>query len=184
MAQEALAQLLDANLSQGVSYVEVEETIDFGELAGPDKTADRTAFAELLSGTTDKKSKAYKAARRNVERWVRGRRPMVISRRRIASARRQTSARLSAFRVHGGDCRLQVSWYESRRPEWLPPKAWVHVRQPVMRAVIRDWSDGDHELAAGRLFREFVERYQVPNPDDWERDVIVIDLRLQPSTAR
>lgn len=184
MPAEGLAQLLDANLSQGVAYVEVQETVDFGELAGPDMTAQRSAFAEALAGTGDKSSKAYKAARRNVERWVKGRRPMVVSRRRIAGARRQESERLRAFRLHGGECRLQVSWYESRKPEWLPPKAWVHIRQQVMRAVIRDWSTGDdegHQLAAGRLFREFVDQYEVPNPEDWERDVIVVDLRLVPS---
>jgi hypothetical protein len=187
MAAEGLAQLLDANLSQGVAYVEVEETINFGDLAGPSMTEQRSAFAEALAGTTDKKSREYKAARRNVERWVKGRRPMTVSRRRIAGARRQESARLSAFRVHGGDCRLQVSWYETRKPEWLPPNSWVHLRQPVMRRIIRYWAEGDeegHALAAGLLFREFVEQYAVPNPEDWERDVIVIDLRLKPSQGR
>lgn len=179
---DTLPQLLDANLSQGVAYVEVEETINFGDLAGPDMTAQRSAFAEALAGTADKKSKAYKAARRNVERWVKGRRPMVVSRRRIAGARRQESERLRAFRAHGGEVRLQVSWYESRRPEWLPPQAWVHVRQQVMRAIIRDWAEGDAQLAAGRLFREFIDRYNVPNPEDWERDVVVVDLRLVPTT--
>jgi hypothetical protein len=181
---EGLAQLLDANLSQGVSYVEVEETINFGDLAGADMAPQRTAFAEALAGTADKKSKAYKAARRNVERWVKGRKPMVVSRRRIAGARRQESARLRAFRAHGGECRLQVSWYESRRPEWLPPKAWVHLRQRAMRAIVRHWAEGDDEgkqLAAGTLFREFVEQYKVPNPDDWERDVVVVGLRLVPA---
>jgi hypothetical protein len=181
---EVLPQLLDANLSQGVEYVEVQEVVDFGGLAGPSMTAERSAFAELLAGTTDKKTKAYKAARRNVERWVKGRKPMVISRRRIAGARRQSSARLAAFRAHGGECRLQVSWYESRRAEWLPPKAWVHLRQRAMRQIVRYWADGDPQLAAGALFREFVEQYRVPNPDDWERDVIVLDLRLVPSQAR
>jgi hypothetical protein len=184
MPVEGLAQLLDANLSQGVQYVEVQEVFNFGDLAGPDRTQDRSAFAEALAGTADKKSREYKAARRNVERWVKGRRPMTISRRRIVGARRQSNARLSAFRVHGGDCRLQVSWYESRKPEWLPPNSWVHLRQQVMRRIIRYWSedtDEGRQLAAGLLFREFIDRYQVPNPEDWERDVIVIDLRLVPS---
>lgn len=184
MPVEGLAQLLDANLSQGVQYVEVQETVNFGDLAGPERTQDRSAFAEALAGTTDKKTREYKAARRNVERWVKGRRPMVVSRRRIAGARRVSNARLAAFRRHGGDCRLQVVWYEARRPEWLPAKAWVHIRQQVMRAIVRDWAEDTDEgrlLAAGRLFREFIDRYQVPNPEDWERDVIVIDLRLVPS---
>jgi hypothetical protein len=182
MAADALPELLDAELSQGVDEVEVvEETIDFGDLAGPEHTAERTAFAELLAGTEDKKSRAYKAARRNVERWVKGRRPVTVSVRQIVTARRQQSERVRAFRLHGGEMRVQVSWYAERKREWLPPQRWVHVRQRVMREVVRAWAAGALERAAGVIWREFLEQYNVPNIRDWMRDVIVTDLRLEPS---
>jgi hypothetical protein len=177
-----LAQLLDANLSEGVAAVElVEETVEFGDLAGPAMRAERTAFAEALSGTSDKQSRAYKAARRNVERWVAGRRPMRVSVRRIVSARRQQGARLTAIRAAGADVRLQVSWYATRRPEWLPPHRWLHIARDPMRRVVRHWADGDHELAAGALFTAFARAYNVPNIDDWMRDVEVVDLALRPT---
>lgn len=181
MATDALPELVDAALSQGVDEVVVTtETVDFGDLAGPEHTAERTAFAELLAGTEDKKSRPYKAARRNVERWVKGRRPVELSVNRIVSARRQQDARLAALRRHGGSLRMQVSWYATRKRETLPPQRWVHVRQPVMRAVIRAWAGGDLKQAADTLRREFLEQYQVPNVDDWVRDVIVTDLHLEP----
>lgn len=180
---DTLPELLNANLSEGVELVEVEEqrAVDFTELEGPDRKLERAAFAEALSGTSDKKSKAYKAARRNMERWIKGRVPMTYSVRRIVMARRQSNERLSAFRMHGGECRLQVSWYESRKPEWLPPQRWVHLRQQVMRGIVREWAAGELRAAADVLFWEFLEQYKVPNPEDWARDVVVIDLRLVPT---
>lgn len=177
-----LAELLDVSLSEGAGELEVvEETIDFADLAGPEQARERTAFAELLSGTSDKKSRAYRAQRRNVERWVKGRRPITISVQRIVTARAQQSARVAAFRLHGANVRMRVSWYAERKPEQLPPNRWLHVRQSVMRQVVREWARGDHEAAADTLRAEFLEQYQVPNPDDWQRDVTVLDLQLEPS---
>lgn len=177
-----LAGLLDLELSRGVEQVEVleAETIDFGELAGPEHRADRTAFAELLAGTEDKSSRPYKAARRNVERWVKGRVPMQVSVRRIVAVRRQQDARLAAMRRHGGRARMLVSWYSSRRPEWLPPRRWVTIRQRTMRGVIRQWAEGDLAGAADQLAAEWLGQYGVPNPADWMRDVEVEALELEP----
>lgn len=185
-----LPELLDARLGEGVASVEViEETIDFGDLAGPEHTADRTLFAELLAGTSDKKSRAYKAQRRNIERWVKGRKPVVVSRRRIVSARRQQSHRIARFRRHGALMRLRVLWYggaDGRKPEWLPPHRWIRIPREVIRRVIRLWATRDADDlrdAAVLLLREFLERYDVPNPDDWERDAEIIDLLLEPDDA-
>lgn len=176
-----LPELLDARLGRGAQTVEeYDEVIDFGDLAGPANTGERTAFAELLAGTADKKSKAYKAARRNVERWVKGRKPIVVSRRRIIGARRQASEELARFRLHGANMRVLVSWYGDRKPEWLPPHRWVSIRQSAMRQTIREWAEGDHEQAAETLFEEFLIRYEVPNVGDWLADVEVIGLRLEP----
>jgi hypothetical protein len=47
------------------------------------------AFAEALSGTTDTKSRAYKAAMRNVERWRRGRQPRASTLDKIAALLRR-----------------------------------------------------------------------------------------------
>jgi hypothetical protein len=179
---DLLPELLDANLSQGVDELQVvEETIDMRELDGPENRYERTAMAELLAGTDDKKSRAYKAQRRNVERWAKGRKPMPITVRRIVSARRQSSLRLRAFRNHGANMRVQVSWYAERRREWLPPNRWITIPTREIREVIREWAQGRLIAAAAMLWREFLHRYNVPNIEDWERDVIVVDLRLEPA---
>lgn len=176
-----LAGELDAALGRGVSEVVVEEeVIDFGDLAGPEHRDDRSAFAELLAGTSDKKSKPYKAARRNVERWVKGRTPVAISRQRIVGARRQQSARLAAFRKHGGLMRMLVSWYASRRPEWLPPGRWTAIRQQPMRRVVRAWSEGRHEAAADLLLGEFLRQYDSDEKMGGLADVELLELRLEP----
>jgi hypothetical protein len=182
MARDALAQLLNAELSKGLERAEVvEETIDLRTLDGPENKLERTALAELLAGTDEKKSKAYKAQRRNVERWAKGRAPKMVSIRRIVNARRQQSARLRAYRERGGEMRVKVMWYAERRAEWLPPRRWIHQPREVMRSVIRKWARDEHEAAANELWREFLERYEVPNVKDWLRDVIVVDLMLEPA---
>ena len=177
---DLLAQLLDQNLSQDVrpgAPHTLQEVSALGRQG-------RTELAELLAGTPNKQSREYRSARRQVERWAKkpGTRIEQRSRNRLAGAGRQArSPRLTAFRAHGGEMRVKVSWYEERKPEWLPPQRWIHITQKAMRAVIRYWADGDTQLAAGLLFTEFAERYNVPNVDDWLADVVVQDLRLEPT---
>lgn len=179
-----LPELLDAQLGRGLAAFDPTE-VELVEvdlvMPGLSRSESLTAYAELLAGTSDKKSKAYKTARRNAERWSRGRRPKPVSRRRIAGARRQQDETLAAFRRHGGEMRVKVSWYGERRPEWLPPHRWQHIRQRQMRQVVRLWAEGEPWEAADHLFREFLHGYGVPNPDDWMADVEVIELRLIPS---
>jgi len=188
-----LEQLLDAQLGAGLGAFDAEEfeIIDVGDLVAPGlgRSQSLTELAELLSGTSDKKSKAYKTARRNAERWApksgkKPRQPTVRSRRRIGGARRQQDARLAQFRRHGGEMRVKISWYGSRAPEWLPPHRWQHIRQRQMRKVVSLWAEGEHELAAEELFFEFLDQYGVPNPLDWLADTEIIDLRLIPSEPK
>ena len=49
-------------------------------------------LASLLSGTTDKGSRAYKSAQRNVQRWSRGRNPAARTREKVSQALRQRAA--------------------------------------------------------------------------------------------
>lgn len=174
-----IGELLDQQLSRGAFELDTNETVlDLAQL-GREQISE---LAEAMSGVGRAGSPtAYRSARRQLERWRKGGvTPTVRSRDRLRGAKRHANARLRAFRARGGNMRLQVSWYGSRRPEWLPPQRWVHIRRPIMQQVIRKWASGDSESAAKTLLTEFYERYDVPNLEDWGRDVTVLDILLEP----
>jgi hypothetical protein len=171
-----LGELLDIQLSRGA--MESGPTVlDLREL-GREQISE---LAEAMSGVARTGSPtAYRSARRQLERWRKGGvtlRPRSIE--RLQSAKRQANARLRQFKQSGAEMKVLVSWYASRRSEWLPPNRWIHIPRETMRSVIRQWADGDAGGAAWRLFEIFLERYDVPNVDDWLADAVVLDLRLE-----
>jgi hypothetical protein len=197
---ENLPELLDAELRRGLTEVIVpaEETRPEDLLTpGLSRRENVTALAELLSGTDNRSSRAYLSARRQAERWlpseamlargIKARQPVLPSRLRLASVRRLLDQRIKDMRVHGADMRLRVSWYGERRQEWLPPHRWIHIRAFATRTVIKLWSDDQIDRAAELLMQEFVSYpgagygYEVPNPADWLRDVVVVELLLEPA---
>jgi hypothetical protein len=180
---DALATLLDKNLSQGapspLELPSVEAIVESLTRAG------RTEMAELLAGTTNKRSREYKAARRRVTRWQqRGvGRITPKSQRQLEGVRRRfpESERVTAFRTNGAYMRVQIAWYEGHRTEWLPPGKWVGISAVTMRSVVRYWVEGDSDTAAGALYSAFLEAYEVPNIDDWQMETEVIGLELEPA---
>lgn len=174
---DALADLLDANLRRG------ERPRGLLDLTVLDR-AGRTELAEALAGTTNKRSREYKSARRRVERWQRQgtRRITPRSQKQLDSARRTFgNQRHDEFRRRGADMRVQIVWYEGHRTEWLPPGRWVRITAGTMRYVIQTWSENEVELAAGALYTAFLEQYEVPNIDDWQAETEVIGLELEPA---
>jgi hypothetical protein len=174
-----LAGLLDANLSRDAPRVLSVRAI-------MDLSLPTSELAELMAGTSDKSSRAYRSARRQAERLRKkpSTRIRETTRRRVQGVSRQRSARLAAFRAHGGDMRVLIVNNMSEvnvREEWLPPGGWVHLPARTMRSVIRYWGEGDHELAAGYLYGAFLERYAVPNIDEWQDSTEVIGLELEPT---
>lgn len=190
-----LDELLDAELGRGMAAFEPAEapSLEAPDLVAPGLSGMRrreniTELAELLSGTSDKKSKAYRTARRNVERWspsermrARGahvRQPNVVSKERLGVARKQQNEYLRRLRLRGGEMRVLIV-ISSDRPRWKPPHDWIHIRQAPMRRTLRLWAEGDHETAAAVLFGEFMDQYSVANPEDWERLSEVEEMRLE-----
>jgi hypothetical protein len=179
MAADQLPDLLDENLRRG------EQASSFSEilldLAGLDR-AGRTELAELLSGTSNKRSREYKNARRRVERWEKNGTARITpkSRKQLRGARRSFgNERHDRFRRAGANMRVLITWYEGQREEWLPPGRWLHIAPPTMTAVIQYWSEGDVEIAAGALYSAFLDTYGVPNIDDWQMETEVIGLELE-----
>lgn len=176
-----IADLLDRELRRGASEVEPENVeLDLKKLS----TEQISQLAELLSGVNVRSSTPYRSARRQLERWRKGGIKLTLrSQERLSLAHAQATQRIKDFRKHGAEMRVKVSWYGSRRPEWLPPGRWLHIRRPVMLTVIENWAHGTRrklERAARTLWKEFLEQYEVPNPQDWLRDVEIIDLELEP----
>lgn len=184
MADLTLGQMLQRELDAGVEAIQVrEETVDVQGLTGPEHREARSELAEALAGSSERSSRAYRSQRRNVERWAKGRVPMLVTIRRIIdvqTARRRLWARM---RAAGADVRFFVSWYAERKAEWLPPGGWLRFPAeyigPVLDLAERD-TERDWERAAGLLWRTFLQLYNVPNPRDWQRDVEIIDLRVKP----
>ncbi len=181
MADLSLGELLQRELDAGVEAIQVhEETVDVQGLAGPEHREARSELAEALSGSSERSSRAYRSQRRNVERWAKGRQPMLVTIRRIINvqtARRRLWARM---RSAGADVRFRVSWYAERKAEWLPPGTWLRFPATAIRPVL-DLAERDAwDSAAGQLWRTFLVLYKVPNVDDWLRDVEIIDLRVRP----
>lgn len=177
MAGDAVAALADL----------LEDLLGSLERRRLSRTERLSELAEVLAGTADKKSRAYKSARRRVERWEPGpgRRPVKptkVNQRRLRGARRQQSATMREFRQLGGAMKLQIEWYLDRGSEWVPPhNQYVHIPIKGMRSVLRLWSEDEREEAADELLREFLRRYKVGNPSDWLMTIVVLDLRLFPS---
>jgi hypothetical protein len=156
------------------------------DLIGLDSSG-RTRVAEAIAGTGNKRSREYKNARRRVERWQsRGvTRIKPSSRRQLEGATRTYgNERHDRFRRIGADMRVQISWYEGNRLEWLPPGRWVRIPAATMRRVIQTWSEEDVNLAAGELYTAFLAEYEVPNIDDWQMETEVVGLELEPATAK
>lgn len=176
-----VADLLDRELRRGASEVEPENVeLDLKKLS----TEQISQLAELLSGVSVRSSTPYRSARRQLERWRKGGIKLTLrSQERLNRAHAQATKRIKDFRAHGAEMRVKVSWYGERRPEWLPPGRWIHIRRMVTLDVIREWAAGTRRALerAGRiLFREFLEQYEVPNLNDWMQNVEIIDLRLEP----
>lgn len=175
------------------------ETLDALLLSFPggNRTSNVTELAELVSGTSDKKSKEYKAARKKVERWspsekarakgARPERPGKRSQSQLRSARRQQSERLRALRERGGDMKALIRWLSGfrRRPEWVPSGQWIHIPREVMRRVIKLWAEQQGGAAADMLWSEFLSRYIRSDVEmkNWQRDVEVIAVDLLPSKS-
>lgn len=181
-----LASLLDANLAQGTTQLSLEdEVIDLTRL-GREQISE---LAEAMSGVGRQGSPtAYRSARRQLERWRKGGvNPTIRSRERLRGARRASSARLRAFRMAGGEMRVQLVWGSARSakkkrgPEWLPPGRWQPIGRETMRRVIREWSEGEIEEAADILFVEFLQGYGVQNVEDWMESAKVVALKLEPA---
>lgn len=136
-------------------------------------TAERSELAESLAGTSDKKSRAYKSARRQVERWHplkpgrRAQQPRAAVRPRIEQITEAVH-----MRFVGALVRLHVAWYKGQKGQWLPPNNWL----PFTASEWRESEDDD-----GRLFELFLEKYNVPNPLDWLRDGEVTDRAVRPA---
>lgn len=142
-----------------------------------------SAVARTLSGSSS--GAAYRNARKAAARWfpVDGVGAHASARYERLLSRRQSegSERLRSFRAHGCWMKLRVAWYARRKPEWLPPHRWIHIRQSELRQVIYLWEDGEAGTAAELLVHEFYEQYAIGEANilDWERDVTVLDMRLE-----
>jgi hypothetical protein len=175
-----LPQLLDQNLGRDVQAGAPHTLIEVSALG----REGRTELAELLAGTTNKKTREYRSARRQVERWAKkpGTKIKTRSRQRLRGAGREArSPRLQAFRRHGAEMRLQIEWYVGRRLEWVPAGRTQHIPREAMRRVIRTWAEGEIDEAAGLLLAEFAEQYKVPDVLDWLPDVVIHRLHLEPT---
>jgi hypothetical protein len=171
-----LAPLLDRNLSRGGGE-RVLRPIDLRTLTG----GQVSELAEQLSGHSRKgQPRAYLSARRQVERWRRGSKPKIINVQRIERAGRENRQRIGAFNQQGADMRLQIEFYEGRKPEWLPKGRWLHIKRGDTQRVIRAWRDSDREYAAELLLIAFLAEYEVPNPLDWMQNITIIGLELEP----
>jgi hypothetical protein len=201
-----LGILLDAQLGRGLADFDpagealalVTASIQAVDLIAPglSRSESLSELASLLAGTDDKRTRKYKSARRQAERWspsprarargVKARTPTLSSRTRLRIARRQQDDRLRSFRLHGGAMKVSVLWYhggKGRRVEVLPPHYWVHIRQLVMRRVVRLWAAGEKQDAARELFDEFMLQYDIPNPGDWLSDTEIVGLELEPEAS-
>jgi hypothetical protein len=150
---------------------------DLLELMPGETRADKLNVAAAeLSGTGNKKSKAFRTSKRNLERWsprkpgAKRRTPKAPSRERIKAARIRQAEQLTAFRVHGGAMRVKAIVYTGKPAEWVPRQSSppVRIRQHPMQRVVAAWSDGEVEEAFELLWEEFVDQLGDPNVDFWE----------------
>lgn len=73
--------------------------------------------AEILSGSSDKKSRGYRSALRNVQRWQQGRQPARRTVERVTAARRREAA--TRLRTSGGvGYQADAKWTTSKSP-WI-----------------------------------------------------------------
>lgn len=137
-------------------------------------------LAELLSGSSDRRSRAYRSARRRLERQqpsetlrARGRRPAKPtprSERQLRQARRRRD-------ITGADVRLRIRWYAARRPEWIPPGRRIHVPREVMRAAARYRDEGEERLADEAIYAAVVERYVPADQlENWLEQVELLEV--------
>ena len=176
-----LGELLERELQGATERVELtEQTVNFGDLAGPEHAAERSEWAELLSGTRNRSSRAYLSQRRNVERWVKGRTPKVITVQRIVDVIDAAAKRRRRLRTNGGAIRIRMKFYAGRKPETLPPHRWLVLSPGAMADVIHRHDQGDKDGAGLQLWTDFLKTYGVPNIGDWLRSAEVLDLTIEP----
>ena len=118
-------------------------------------------MAQLLAGTTDKKSTAYKSQLRNVQRWLSGsRKPSPASLTRLQAAAWQVgSARATGnLRTRGAVSSFsgtvgvsQDTRFRDITDVFIPPEA--------MSAVLDLWEDGQRTAAAEAFFDAMFESY-------------------------
>lgn len=185
-AADGLAPILDANL-HGPDVPDPLEpardiTLDL-QAMGREQISE---LAEIMSGQSRKgQPRGYLSARRQLERWRRGGvNPTLKSRERLRSARRRESDRIKTINRRGADMRMRIRWGSAgifRKPEMVPARQWLHIPAQIMRRVTRLWSEGETEKAAEALLAQFLKGYNVPNPGDWARDILIEQLELEPA---
>jgi hypothetical protein len=184
------AILLDAELASGLADFPLEAVdITIDDLIDPGLSIreSRIALAELLAGTTNKSSRAYKSAYRQAERWMvvpgsgrKPRQPTLPSRLRLRAARKQMNERLANYRQYGAFMRVLIVWYQGSKEQWIPPHHYLKISREVMRRVIRTWAADERQEAWDDLWEQFLIRYKVPNIEDWLKDVQVVELDIRP----
>jgi hypothetical protein len=85
----------------------------------------------------------------------------------------EASEYLAELRLHGGEVRMLVRI--SADEFWAPRGGGtIHIPQRAMRRILREWADGEKQLAADDLTYEFESRYPLPDPE-------ILELNLEPS---
>lgn len=181
-----LADLLAPYLGAGET-TGLDTPIDPRELTRPGASLreQRSELAEALAGTTDRRSRAYKTARRQAERWLprEGRRasvPSPAARGRLRVVRFHQQANVRAIRDQGASVMFSIAFYEGQRPQWVPAHEYRHIPAATMREVTDLWAEDRPIEAANVLYETFLAAYDVPNPDDWIGNNIHHELRLRP----
>ena len=123
------------------------------------------AMAMALSETTDKKSKAYKTALRNVERWLKGTtRPSAQSRARLAAAAQREAARrgANALRRRGATVDVHGMVIVSRDERFRDIEG-VQLSGAAMQQILELWEQGERGAAAEVFQDLFFDSYAGPN---------------------
>jgi hypothetical protein len=140
MSDQDRAQLRGA--MEEAALAGTRESTDVGDLI---EQLGGRRVAEILSGTTDHKSRAYRSQLRNVQRWRQGRSPAARTVQRLTSSRRTEAAR--KMRDAGSvEYTAEATWVTSRKPWRGEAHGTLSGRR--LAAFADAIESGDYETAA------------------------------------
>lgn len=157
--ERALNQLYEHQMRRGITIGQAVEYL-----------GSNSAVAQMMAGTSDKKSREYKAALRTVQRYLKGergesgqtrgtKRPHVHTTRRVARAVVHERLREDSVIVSDLGGEINVSGEEGRTRS-IPFEE--RIPNDIMASALDLYDAGDREAAADLLIGSYLDAYGLP----------------------